>query len=472
VERPLLYTDSVSDVRSPTPQNSQPMPQQPIHHRNQCTVQTRRYFLPTIVLLLCSSYARAEPLWGSTPVAEEYRPTNDWLAQFPPAPHIVATGSIQKAVDQCDDVAGPNRHCVISLVATSRFPVHLGRSHTKLVATPGTRLHRGPVSGPWVEISNQSRLRLNQIIIEGLSIAGPDAGNSEVTAISIHGKNIQQVALLNNTISQFKSHQNAHAIAVYGTGQQESEAISGVLIDGNDVYDMQTGASESIVVNGNVTRWAISNNRIRNINNIAIDAIGGEGTSPPTTVNGRTYPGKYDQARYGFIENNVVTGMSVDDNPAYQDTDSWVAAIYIDGGAHINVTNNIVKNSDWAYEVGAENCVETRHITLTGNSASGSSHGDFLIGGWNTGGYREPGFQQNCNPHSSSDGNEGHGYVSHVSATKNRFESAPATLKINRILAQYRVSNTVIEDDNFAPVNADSNDGRASGDDNAIRNAP
>ena len=37
---------------------------------------------------------------------------------------------------------------------------------------------------------------------------------------------------------------------------------------------MRTGSSESIVINGNVQRWEISDNRVVNVNNIAIDAIG------------------------------------------------------------------------------------------------------------------------------------------------------------------------------------------------------
>lgn len=303
-------------------------------------------------------------------------------------------------------------------------------------------------------------------------MGGPDAGSKEVTAISISGKNIRHVAVVNNTISHFRSRQNAHAIAVFGTGGKAAEAISEVVIDSNVVHHMKTGSSESIVVNGNVKRWAISNNRLWNIDNIAIDAIGGEGTSPTETINGRTFPGKYDQARYGFIENNAVSRMSIRDNPAYAGTDSWVAAIYIDGGAHINVTNNSVENSDWGYEVGAENCLETSHITVTGNHASGNSHGDFLIGGWNTQGYKDHRHNVNCDPHATDDSSEGHGNVSHVTVARNRFMSNPHSVKISRILAQHRVSNTIIADDRFEPVNADSADGKAPGDQNAIRNSP
>lgn len=70
--------------------------------------------------------------------------------------------------------------------------------------------------------------------------------------------------------------------------------------------------------------------------------------------------------------------MSTLNNPAYDNEESWAAAIYIDCGHHIKVTDNVVVNASWGYDIGAENCLTTRHIYMTGNSESGSTFGDLL----------------------------------------------------------------------------------------------
>lgn len=58
------------------------------------------------------------------------------------------------------------------------------------------------------------------------------------------------------------------------------------------------------MVNGNVYRWLISNNYVHDVNNISIDAIGGEGTLQ--SVSSATAPLTNEAARAGFIEYNTV----------------------------------------------------------------------------------------------------------------------------------------------------------------------
>ncbi len=177
-------------------------------------------------------------------------------------------------------------------------------------------------------------------------------------------------------------------------------------------------------------------------------------------------PGTYDAARLGWIEDNFVENLSTDGNPAYTDTTPWAAAIYVDGARQITIKNNVVVNAPWGYEVGAENCVVTRHIILTGNWATGSTFGDFLAGG-----YEKQGYLANtnlkCDPLSTTDNaDEGHGYVNRVTATSNQFSSTGVQVQI--INPQYRVTETIIVDPNAQAVNT-GNNGVAPGDQNAIR---
>ena len=71
---------------------------------------------------------------------------------------------------------------------------------------------------------------------------------------------------------------------------------------------MTTGCSETMSINGNVQYWTVSNNLIHDNNNIGIDAIGFEGTSPNSAT---------DQARDGSIVGNTVYNITSYGNPAY-----------------------------------------------------------------------------------------------------------------------------------------------------------
>ncbi len=58
---------------------------------------------------------------------------------------------------------------------------------------------------------------------------------------------------------------NAFGIAVYGTS---STPIAKINISGNQVYNMKTGESETVNVDGNVTNFTISNNIVHDTDNI------------------------------------------------------------------------------------------------------------------------------------------------------------------------------------------------------------
>jgi len=400
--------------------------------------------------------------WGANPVDEKHRPKTAWLNAFSKTPDIVANGSINSAVEQCNAVVGEGKYCVIGIPGgVLNEHVEIFRSKTKLVGTDQTALRAGK-PGTMFYIGDNTRY----VAIENLKIEGMDVGNKSLFGIIVEGKSINCIAIRNNEIYGFSTNNgDAHAIALYGTGEKASEAIRNILISGNTIHDMRTGSSESIAVNGNVAKWQISNNDIYDINNIAIDIIGGEGTAPTRSKDGRTFPGKYDVARNGFIEDNFVENLHTSDNPAYDNEESWAAAIYIDGAHHVEIHDNVVENTAWAYEIGAENCMKTRHITMSGNSAMDSYFGDLVIGGYNTRGYLADRSIE-CDPAATDDSDEGHGYVRYISVYEN--DLASTSTSEDDILIQYRTTHTIIEQEGVDPVN-DNGNGSARGDENAIR---
>jgi hypothetical protein len=181
----------------------------------------------------------------------------------------------------------------------------------------------------------------------------------------------------NNTLGSFDI--NAHGIAAYGDNPRRS--IRGLVIARNRVDNLHLGASESVVVNGNVRGWSIVGNHIRDNDNIGIDAIGFE-----STLTGHDRYTNRNRARHGVIARNVVKRIRSRGNPAYWEDGSWcncADGIYIDGGSHIRVAGNRVADSDIGVEVAAENPRGTAdHVTVIRNRITGS-----LFTGITTGGY-------------------------------------------------------------------------------------
>jgi hypothetical protein len=208
------------------------------------------------------------------------------------------------------------------------------------------------------------------IVPIGIYLHGHDQG------IRILGNHVHTMGNYNGTLGSFNI--NAHGIAAYGDNPHH--AIRDLVIHGNTVDHLRTGASESVVVNGNVNHWAITDNHIYRNNNIGIDAIGYE-----PTLTGRFRYSQRDRARHGLIAHNRIAHIQSRGNPSYWDH-GWcncADGIYVDGGTHINIRRNHVTTSDIGIEVAAENGRGTADFdTVTRNHVTGS-----LFTGITTGGY-------------------------------------------------------------------------------------
>jgi len=209
----------------------------------------------------------------------------------------------------------------------------------------------------------------------GIYLHGGDTG------IRIAHNHVHRIGNDNRTLGSFDI--NAHGIAVYGDNPKWP--ISGLLIVDNEVDHLVLGASESVVVNGNVDGWAISSNYIHNNNNIGIDVIGYESTLPAAyryTVTNR--------ARHGVIAHNRVTNIISRGNPAYYEDGSYcncADGIYIDGGTHIMVSANTMNHDDIGLEVAAENPrgsadhIDSNHNTISSSAYVGIATGGYCDGG-------------------------------------------------------------------------------------------
>jgi cysteine-rich repeat protein len=198
--------------------------------------------------------------------------------------------------------------------------------------------------------------------IVGLELCN-DLGLDDGSGIRVEGSG-SHVELRQNRIHDIRG-RNAMGITVFAT---EPTAISDLVIDGNEVYDCDPAPSEALTLNGNVDGFTVTNNVVRDVNNIGIDAIGGERDIQP------------DQnlvARNGVMRgNHVIRARS-----SYGG--GFAGGIYIDGGRAIVVENNLVTESDLGLEVGSENAgVVASAVTVRNNLLIANEKAGLVFGGY------------------------------------------------------------------------------------------
>ena len=171
---------------------------------------------------------------------------------------------------------------------------------------------------------------------------------------------------------------NAFGVLVYGN---VATSINNFSMDGCEVYNLRTGASESIALNGNVTNFAVTNNTVHDCNNIGIDFIGFESTSPNAST---------DQARSGVCTGNVVYNIDSKFNPAYggnfttggADSTRSAPGLYVDGGKDIVMERNHVYACNYALSVGSEHLGKVAtNITVRDNIFHHCHVGGIVTGG-------------------------------------------------------------------------------------------
>jgi len=221
----------------------------------------------------------------------------------------------------------------------------------------------------------------NYIVFKGFEIRNYSSSTKNIVPAAIHVRGTSHhIELRNNRIHHIETHApinsagqgaDAHGISVYGTSAPES--INNLIIDGNELYDLILGSSEALALNGNVETFQVTNNTVRDANNIAIDCIGFEGTSPDSA---------YDQARNGEISGNRVYNISSYGNPSYG-AEYSAGGIYVDGGRDIIVQRNVVTLSDIGIEIASEHLGRiTSNVTVRNNIIYNNKIAGIAMGGY------------------------------------------------------------------------------------------
>jgi hypothetical protein len=218
--------------------------------------------------------------------------------------------------------------------------------------------------------------------IEGFELRNYRTAERRITpiGISITGTG-EHIEVLHNNVHHIEQNfqgrdapgrgANGFGIAVYGTDAKTP--ISDLVIDGNEIHHLRTGSSESLVVNGDVTNFRITHNKVHDNNNIGIDIIGFERTAPDPAV---------DQARDGVVSDNLVYNITSRGNPAYGN-DQSSDGIYVDGGSRVVVERNVIHHVDFGIELASEHRGRsTSYITARDNLIYACNTAGISIGGY------------------------------------------------------------------------------------------
>ena len=264
------------------------------------------------------------------------------------------------------------------------------RDHVTLEALPGaTPVLDGaglvPPDGPtgMVDVRDSSHITVRGLTITGYRTAALSATPIGIyvtgagDSITLAGNHVHHLGNDNATLGSMDM--NAHGIAVYG--RDATRPITHVTVSGNELDHLVLGASETLVLNGNVENWSITHNIIHDDNNIGIDAIGFE-----PTISGAARFTDVNRARNGLIAGNQVSRIVSEGNPAYYEDGAWcncADGIYVDGGESIVITDNQVTAADIGIEVASEwkqgraNAVRVVSNTVTASRYTGLSVGGY-----------------------------------------------------------------------------------------------
>ncbi len=290
--------------------------------------------------------------------------SQSWALKLTVAPALAAFTSVQAAMNAAN--AGDT---IWVKTGTYNEAVIFPRSgsalngYITLIGEAGSVLNGTGKGQLGISISSKNYIKVIGMEIQNFKGTGTPIG------ISIDGSS-SNLEIRNNKVHNIENaNGNAHGIAFYGTS---ATPISNIIVDGNEIRNCLLGQSESMVFNGNVTTFTVSNNTVHDNDNIGIDFIGFEGTGPTGS----------DQARNGICVNNTVYNISSLTNPTYGGGRS-ADGIYVDGGSNITIERNTVYNCDIGIELASEHFGKnTQNITVRNNFISGSYQANIMAGGY------------------------------------------------------------------------------------------
>jgi len=216
-----------------------------------------------------------------------------------------------------------------------------------------------------LRVENRSYLHFENLVFQNLvrnsgnGVVVETLGTPSATGISFKNCTIRNIRWTNSNSAQPDDSDNAHPFVAYG----RNGGLTNLTIDGVEVYNNNTGYSEALTLEGNISGFTVKNCTVRDNSNIGILISGQRGIS---AIN--------DAVRNGTVSNNLCyNNLS---------TLSTSAGIYVDGGNNVTIERNTCHTNGFGIEIGAEEDVVTHTITVKNNVVYNNQGGGLEIGGY------------------------------------------------------------------------------------------
>lgn len=262
-----------------------------------------------------------------------------------------------------------NENVYANVSGTAGNPITFRNYQTEVVILDGT----GTTQNDMLYIEDRSHLIIKNITVQnktvnyatGITISGTAAGGA--TDITIKNVKITGINWTSNPNATPTSNNNSNPLVVYGSGTNQANAITNILIDSCEIYNNITGFSEALAFDGNVDGFTVSNNLVHDNKNIGIDFAGNYTASSNPAV---------DQARNGKCFQNT----------CYNNVSNYAtsAGIYVDGGRDIVIERNTSYSNGWGIEIGCEENGSTSNIIVRDNVIYNNKEAGLAIGGYNS----------------------------------------------------------------------------------------
>ena len=213
-------------------------------------------------------------------------------------------------------------------------------------------------------VGTSHHITLNHILVSNIN-------HNWAIAIKLENQ-VNNINIMNTDIFQINApdpqYPNKGASGISIGGSDVDNPIHHINISNCKIHDCKLGDNEALIIYGNVSDFLIEDCELYNLNNIALDLIGGWGIVPVDSL---------DQVRYGIVRNCKIHDC-VNPEPGYS-----ADGFYIDGGRDILLENNISYRNDLGFVVWAEyNHVVQKNIILRNNVAFDSLYEGIAFGSW------------------------------------------------------------------------------------------
>lgn len=216
--------------------------------------------------------------------------------------------------------------------------------------------------------SNRSHIRVEGLHFRNCFSSDGAGFNVEGVGTNWHLKDctFSNIGISADTNATVTFHTNIPIVLFRGSGA--SDSLTNIRIEGLEIYDCRPGYSECISIVGNVSGFLVQDNHIHHNKNIAILAAGNYKDSPTPSL---------DHARHGIIRRNHVHHNGAPYSAA--------AGLYVDGGYHVIVENNVSHHNDFGGEIGCEEAGDARYVIFRNNVFYANRVAGMQLGGYDVG---------------------------------------------------------------------------------------